>query len=42
LPWPQEAVHRWHDDAARQEESIPSLAADGAGSMLSMNIARRG
>jgi hypothetical protein len=29
LPWPREAVYRWHDDAARQEESIPSLAADG-------------
>jgi hypothetical protein len=27
LPWPQEAATDWHHDAARQEESIPSLAA---------------
>jgi hypothetical protein len=29
LPWPQEAVS-WHNDAARQEESIPSHAPDSA------------
>src|SRR5882762_1051942 len=31
LPWPSmRPIHRWHHDAARQEESIPSLAADAA------------
>src|SRR5262245_2286434 len=24
-------IHRWHNDAERQEESIPSHAPDGAG-----------
>src|SRR5258705_9125051 len=32
LPWPSmRPIHRWHHDAARQEESIPSHAPDGAG-----------
>ena len=31
----REAVHRWHDDAARQEESIPSLHQTAAGAFMS-------
>src|SRR5258706_14649480 len=29
LPGPREAIYRWHHDAARQKESIPSLATGG-------------
>jgi hypothetical protein len=40
LPWPVTRPDTdWHDDAARQEESIPSLAADDARAMRAAHAA---